>query len=214
MRLHRTPPQLSYDHAFDRWMLWLPGQGSSSDIESSYCLAIKVGFMGEDKGWFDYRFLKFSMGDHVEVVSKPNYDQRLQDIRDHEGDEIAHLWDKHQMSVEVIYDQHPVFALRRHWEAMMELGLFMPSVNLQEWRIARPLSSEYEAEVNAIRDRQIRETVEEMKASDLLDAQAEKAATDDGTWDVDEDDIPRSRRTMGTGRRPMAKYGEQVDDDY
>lgn len=134
-------PHLSYDQEMDRWVLWLQrGQNMRDEIDQSFCMLIRCAW--NDANWFSYRFVKYEAGGMIQLVTKAEYQQHVKDIEDHEGDEIAQVWEETQTSFEVVRDNHPVFALRKYWEAMMTLGLLFPAVNHREWNLGNPLPPE------------------------------------------------------------------------
>jgi hypothetical protein len=173
-------PQLTYDPVFNRWMLWLPRgdvAGSGYDTERSFCMVIHCEWRGEERGWFDYSFLEWDMGDDVEVDTDEQYQDRVETICSHEGEEIAKIWEQGQDQVKVVREDHPVFALRKHWEAMMQLELFFPSVNLKAWQ-GKPLNKETIEKMDDLRDQQMREAADAMHEPDGDDYAEE--AMDDG----------------------------------
>jgi hypothetical protein len=162
----KHPPQLRFDSELDRWVMAL--QGVLSPDGESYCMIINVSWDGE--GWFKYRFARYDMGDLIELVTSDEFDERVKDITEHEGEEVAKIWVEEQEQVEVIHDNHPVFELRAHWEAMMTLGLFFPHVTMREWQ-GTPLSQETRAKMDAAREKWMREGMEVDGLHDEADRQ-------------------------------------------
>jgi hypothetical protein len=150
-RLLMNAPTLDFNVEFDRWVLKLNLQGTVrlDELERSYEMMVQCAFQGEEEGWFQYRFIRWEMGDWVEVITRAEFDQRVKDIREHEGDRIANAWAEGQDQVDIINDYHPVFLLRDHWEAMIKLGLFFPSVTNRQWQ-GKPTNPELKAKLDAI----------------------------------------------------------------
>jgi hypothetical protein len=145
MRMNnKHTPLLDYNQEFGRWCLRLSHPLSEED--ASYEMMINVS-------WGDphtYRFIKWVDGEWFEVCTKADYDQRVQDIAEHEGDAVAKLWALEQEQVIVVRDTHPVFALRAHWEAIMTLELLYPMVTLKEWH-GKPMSADLRSRLDALR---------------------------------------------------------------
>jgi hypothetical protein len=108
------------------------------------------------KGTYQFHFLIWEDGDWRELITKADYDGRVQDIKDHETDEIAALWVEHQVGYEVVRDDHPVFKLRDKWLAFQELNLFDVPVNYDSWR-GKPLPMEAIEKMAEARDKWIHE---------------------------------------------------------
>jgi hypothetical protein len=119
-------PQLSFDQHDNRWELRLPDDSASD--ERSYLMQIQYAW--DDNVWSHFRFFVWDCGTRVELVTKEQYEERVRSIDEHEGEGAGHAWHLEQTDWEVVRDNHPVFALRDHWNAMMTLGLFTPSVTL------------------------------------------------------------------------------------
>lgn len=142
----RRTPNLQYNVEWGRWVLWLSG---GVDDESYSCV-IRFAYDGEE--WSHHRFVVWIEGDWFECVTKAQFEARIKSISEHEGDEVARLWRVGQNQVHVVRDNHPVFELAKHWDAMMQLNLFHPEVTFQEWK-GKPLPEELRKEMDAARDR-------------------------------------------------------------
>jgi hypothetical protein len=142
-------PILDYNQEFGRWSLRLNrtlSEEDASEEDTSYEMLVNVS-------WADphtFTFIMWMDGEWFEACTNAEYDQRVQAIRDHEGQAIADLWDSEQEQVTVLRDDHPVFALRAHWEAMMTLNLFLPTVTYREWH-GKPTSENLNKRLNALR---------------------------------------------------------------
>jgi hypothetical protein len=147
--LQKQIPNLAFNQELNRWELYLPPHDSQSYFDDRrYSMLVKVAFHGEVssggedyRNWFEYRFVAHEECDWWQVLTSKQYNERLEAIRENEGDEAATIWDAGQNQVTVVEDNHPVFALKRHWEAMMELGIFWPTVTLSNWA-SKPLDPE------------------------------------------------------------------------
>lgn len=154
-RLLTNVPTLAYNQQFDRWALRLNRCGMPED-GYSYEMLICCAFQSKEEGWFSYRFIRWEMGDWVEVGTQATYDEWINNMRAHEGEEIAELWASEQDQIEVLSDNHPVFKLRQHWEAMMTLELFFPSVTNRGWE-GKPVNDDLNTKLAALRDAALRE---------------------------------------------------------
>lgn len=143
----KDAPVLDFNREFGRWSLRLPRASG----EASYEMLIDVS-VGEPH---TYRFIRWSEGEWWEIVSAEQHAQRIQTIRENEGDAVADLWALEQEQELVLHDTHPVFALARHWDAMMQLELFQPAVTYREWK-GRPMSPELSSRLDALRDEQMK----------------------------------------------------------
>lgn len=162
-------PMLAYSTEFDRWVLKF--QGSQTDPEVSYEMLIQCAYQDE-LGWFSYRFVRWDMGEWVEMLTFEQFRERVANIRENEGDRVAEAWVAEQEQYEVISEAHPIFKLRAHWEAMMTLNLFFPAITMREWK-GKPLHPELKAKLDAISneeriagydgDNHAHETVEPLK---------------------------------------------------
>lgn len=157
--MRRTAPQLMFDQQHDCWRLNLEREGGNDD--GSYFMLINYAWNGET--WSSYRFMVVRMGDESEVVTKAEYDQRVKDIEEYEGEEIAKLWHLEQTHVEVERDNHPVFALREQWDAMMALEIFVPHVTIGGFKNMPGPSKELREKTDVLR---AKAWEEEMKAMD------------------------------------------------
>lgn len=117
-----TPPVLMWMPEYESYALRVPGRNADLDDDRRWYMLIDKSWNGET--WYHYRYLcEYGDDDTMELITKADYDERVQSIRDHEGDLVADTWHRVQDVYMVERDRHPVFALRKHWEAMMQLGL-------------------------------------------------------------------------------------------
>src|ERR1700746_3450451 len=100
--------QLQYNQEFDRYILRDP---YTTQGDESYEMVINHECGGE----YSFRFLVWEDGEWFEMITKADYDRRVQDIRDHEGDEVADIWVTEQEGYRVVREDHPVFKLQRRW---------------------------------------------------------------------------------------------------
>lgn len=122
-------PQLAFVNLpnGNRWRLYHPYRTKDGN-DLIYYMDIKYAWNGES--WNKYKFYSMEMGEPTELVTRDQYDDRVNAIIEHEGGETAYKWEMNQTEWEVVRDNHMVFELRKHWEAMLELKLFQPSVTL------------------------------------------------------------------------------------
>jgi hypothetical protein len=149
-------PILDFNQEFGRWSLRLQ---DNFDSDTTYEMLINVSW-GEPH---TYRFIRWEDGEWFEVMTKAELIAHIQDIRDHEGDGVADLWMREQEQVCVVRDNHPVFALRKHWEALMTLELIHPVPTLREWK-GKPLPVELRDRIDAIHRAEMEATIQEMAA--------------------------------------------------
>jgi hypothetical protein len=145
--------QLSYNTEFRRFVLKDP-YVRESDL--SYEMVIERPFTDE----WNYRFLVWDEGEWSECITRQDLNQRIQDVRDHEGEEVAKICEQ-EHTYYVLKDDHPVFKLQRKWEAMMELNLFDIPVEWHSWQ-CKPMSQEAIDAMADARDREMRANAEEM----------------------------------------------------
>ena len=143
--------QLSYNGEIDRWVLRDPKL--NDDLDTSMELQIQVSWQGKDDGWFNYRFVVWHAGEWFECRTQTEYQRHIECIEENEGKKMADLWESYQNQYEVVRDNHPVFNLLKKWEAMMELELFFPSINLRRWE-GKPLPAEGVSKMAALRDQE------------------------------------------------------------
>jgi hypothetical protein len=141
-------PQMFYSTEFDRWALAI------NLADCRFEMLIDTAYKSIDEEEFDYRFIEWVDGDWYECVTQTQYDERVADIEMHEGEEVAAIWKRAQNQVHVVRNTHPVFDLKKHWEAMMQLQLFDPSVTLAPWK-GKPLPAEIKAEMDAVLQREV-----------------------------------------------------------
>jgi hypothetical protein len=125
--------QLHYNIEFDRYVL--RGEDSVRDDESYEMV------LGKFDREYSYHFLVWEMGEWYEMITRKDYEQRIQDIKDHECDEVADIWAQHQECYRIVSEHHPVFKLQKQWEAIVELGLLDIPSHYREWQ-GKPLSEE------------------------------------------------------------------------
>jgi hypothetical protein len=117
-------PQLRFNVQDNRWELWLAeAETPVGDKDASWLMQIQFAWNGET--WNHYKFYRWMDGVRTEVVTRQEFDNRWNASMEYMGDAnlVSDLLD-------VENEHHPVFKLREHWEAMLTLGLFVPSVNL------------------------------------------------------------------------------------
>jgi hypothetical protein len=136
----------------DRWALRLmPGLEQCAERpEFSDWMLIRCAWTGET--WFTYRFIRQRAGRAKELITFDQLKERLEAIIENEGEEAADIWMEGQDQVEQISADHPVFQLQKHWEAMIQLGLFFPTVNNRDW-VGIPLNEETANRMAEARDR-------------------------------------------------------------
>jgi hypothetical protein len=147
--------QLRYDNEFRRYVL---RDSKLCTEDNSYEMVIDRGWDGER--WYRYSFIAWVDGEWYHAITHAEYAARVQAIEENEGDEAGKIWMQHQNQVWVLRDNHPVFALRKRWEAMMELELFDIPVNHGEGP-SKPLSAECVDKMAAYRDEWQRQETED-----------------------------------------------------
>ena len=112
--------------------------------EFSLDLQIKYAFHGSShldsdniKEWNEYKFFVWTEGDSFQLVTNEEWSDWYEGIIQHEGQEVAEKWaDGESVRCSQLHGGElgamlVVFKLLvRHWEAMQELGLFVPSVTM------------------------------------------------------------------------------------
>jgi len=152
----RVAPQLRYNNEFGRWELGLPNL--ADDFTGSYSMLVDTAHGTDDDR---YRFLVWISGEWFDAVTFEQHRDRVGAIIENEGQEVAEIWAEHQTDEIVLTDSHPVFRLRDHWEAMMTLGLFSPSVTMSP-RLSKPVPPETQKLLDAARRRVHEENMQEM----------------------------------------------------
>jgi hypothetical protein len=145
--------QLSWSTEFNRFVLRDPYM-TRDDI--SFEMVIERAYYDE---WC-YRFLVWDDGEWEEVITNSEIKRRIQDVRDHEGDAVAKIFEV-EHTYYIVRDDHPMFQLQRKWEALMELDLFDIPVNMDTWR-GKPMSQEAQDAMNDAREQEMRAAAEEM----------------------------------------------------
>jgi hypothetical protein len=145
--------QLSYNNEFRRFVL---KDHYAREPAASYEMVIERPWSEE----YCYRFLMWEDGEWSECITKADRNRRLQDVLDHEGEEVAKIYEQ-EHTYHVLPEDHPVFKLQRQWEAMMELGLFDIPVEHHVWQ-GKPMSQEAMDKINDARDREMQACAEEM----------------------------------------------------
>jgi hypothetical protein len=146
--------QLNYNIEFRRFVFKDP-YAPRNECQS-YEMVIEHDYSDE----WRYRFLVWEEGDWAECITRSDLNQRIQDVRDHEGEEVAKIWEV-ENTYYVLHDDHHVFKLQRKWEAMMELGLFDIPVEWYVWR-GKPMTQEAIDAMNDARDREMQACAAEM----------------------------------------------------
>jgi hypothetical protein len=150
--------QLSFDNAIDRWIL-RELKPRSLD-EDSFEMHIRYRGGGE----FEYHFIMWQEGEMYVCLTPDEYKKCLKDIAEHEGPDMAAIWEVGQDTYLMQHADHPVFALRKYWEAMITLNLFVVSPNHYEWRF-KPLPPAVQKQMAELRERQMQEGADEMAAA-------------------------------------------------
>jgi hypothetical protein len=166
--------QLSYSNEFRRFVLRDPYARAEC---ASYEMVIERPWSEE----YNYRFLIWEEGDWSECITRADLEQHIKDVQDHEGEEVAKIWEQ-EHTYYVLREDHPVFKLQRKWEAMMELGLFDIPVNHDTWQ-GKPMSQEALDAMNDARDREMQacaaEMAEALHAAEPVEAEGPTEATRD-----------------------------------
>lgn len=124
-------PQLNYQPFVDQqnkayWTLTfhLP--------RSDHTYELRIRHYWDDKKWNHYSFFRcdYAIGDPVQLVTREEFDGRVQAIRDNEGEEVAENWRMNQLEWRVMNNPEADIkaALIRRWEAVCEL--ISPGVTL------------------------------------------------------------------------------------
>jgi hypothetical protein len=146
--------QLSFSTEFNRFVLRDPPYLPQEDM--SYEMVIERPSSDE----WRYHFLVWDGGEWEEVITNSDFKQRVQDVRDHEGDAVATIWEV-ENTYHVVKDNHPMFKLQRKWEALMELNIFDIPVNYDTWQ-GKPMSQEAMDAMNDVREQEMRACAAEM----------------------------------------------------
>ena len=148
--------RLRHDREWDRFVL---ANHSINHQSASFEMVIDYTCVGECR----YRFIAWTEGEWIELLRPDEYKQRVQDIVEHEGLEMAALWEQHQVGYQIIAANHPVFTLQRRWEAMLELGLFEIPISLRSWE-GHPIPAEGQRQMTALQEQQMRDAAADMRA--------------------------------------------------
>jgi len=185
---HRRPcPALHYDRDLDCFMLYLPSY--TEDNNSTYAMAIHSFYDG--RRWYHYHFVRWDIhtGEWIEVVTNAQYQERLNFIRENEGELVAKVWAQEQDQVDIERDKHPVFRLAEHWEALVALDIISLPVSLNQWK-GKALSQEALEKLDQVRcaededrDRDIAEAMAEDRKRDVLNIRDQTG--DDRILDAD-----------------------------
>jgi hypothetical protein len=145
--------QLSWSTEFNRFVLRDP---YLTRDDTSYEMVIERPYADE----WRYRFLIWEDGEWQECITSSDFKQRVQDVRDHEGDAVATIWEV-ENTYNVVQDNHAMFNLQRKWEALMELNIFDIPVNHDTWK-GKPMSQEAMDAMNDAHEQEMRAAAEEM----------------------------------------------------
>jgi hypothetical protein len=137
------PPTLAYDSTHDAYRLYLPGGERDG---ASYSMLIK--HLGLEE--YSARFAAHIDGEEYEVLTPGQLGDRVDAIRENEGPEVAHLWAREQNIIWPERPDHPVFALKATWDAMMTLRLFALPVSHRGWAF-RTIPENLRAALDAFR---------------------------------------------------------------
>lgn len=147
-------PSLYYNEEWDRWELRIYNERDGFN-SPTYGMFVRYAHHTDENGegvWSDVRFFVEREGIYFELVDEKEYSKRYRAFVVDEGKAIADLWFGDQQSMEVVAACHPVYQLRKHWEAMMTLKLFNPKVTLSDWKeFGLPLSKECQAQIARLR---------------------------------------------------------------
>jgi hypothetical protein len=161
--------QLSYNNEFRRFTL--RGEYNRGE-DAIYEMVIERPYGDE----WRYRFLRWDeLDDWSECITRSDLKQRIQDVRDHEGDEVANIWEV-ENTYYVLREDHPVFKLQRKWEALMELNIFDIPVEWHEWQ-GKPMSQEAMDAMADAHDREMQACAAEM--AEAIEAEGPTEATRD-----------------------------------
>lgn len=93
---------------------------------------IKHAWNGEN--WNSYRFVVLDMGEEFPLISKEDYLDRYEAVLQNEGSEAAEEFCENNPFLVNTVGHREEWALAnqlvKRWEAMLELGLFNPSITL------------------------------------------------------------------------------------
>jgi hypothetical protein len=109
-----------------------------------------------------YRFIVWRDGEWFECLTQKQYQERVRDIVDNEGQEVADIWEAEQECYRVIPNNHAVFSIKRKWEALLELELIDIPICYHRWE-GKPLSKSTIEKLDAARDKWMREEAEAMR---------------------------------------------------
>lgn len=112
-------PHLTWDIQHDCWCLTMPRFSDEHDV--GYCMLIDHSHNWRTEN--NYIFIRNDIGDEMEVVTTDQYMRRLDGIEEHEGEAVRKAWHEGQTYVRVERDNHPVFALKQYFEAIMTLEI-------------------------------------------------------------------------------------------
>jgi hypothetical protein len=108
----------------DAWTL------SVSSADDSYELQIRC-YHG-DETFNHYKFVKWEIGEEIELVSQDDFMSQYAAILEHEGEEVADDWLDKSKNVRqfACFEEKLMKQLIARWEAMLTLDLFTPAINI------------------------------------------------------------------------------------
>lgn len=123
--IEKPVPCLSFNVVDRRWEL--SSIIRMSGVYTTYICQIDNSWDGEC--WYRFKFFfQDDQGRRFELLTKTEFEERVQLIKECDGIAASLAWINSQTEVEVVRDCHPVFSMREHWLAMMTLRLFTPAV--------------------------------------------------------------------------------------
>jgi len=102
---------LRYNTEWECYMLTPHPQQDGMDC--SYSMLIQYCY-----GEYSYKFIMYMDGDWYYINTRAELNERIQDIAEHEGDEVARHWRMNQEEVHVEREDHYIFKAKEYWEAL------------------------------------------------------------------------------------------------
>ena len=119
--IHRRRNPLEVRHFLreEHWAL----NTTTEDRDSTYMLKIRVYWDGEKWDHFEFVATNYSLGEPVLLVTADEFNERVQAIRENEGDEAAKKWcdEQDETRVAAAWELEMRDALIRRYRAMAEL---------------------------------------------------------------------------------------------
>lgn len=126
--LYRQPYGLHDTHP--SWELTLYNEkDENTGDDLTLTLKIRYSHGNEDGNPNRYKLVTWLYGEEILLVSREEWDQRYQDVVDHEGQEAADKWVESDMvRIGTTRQLELGELLKARWEAMLTLELFSPHV--------------------------------------------------------------------------------------